>query len=94
MIEENAEVKNLEKFDFKDGKYTYKLKTHIEYGTKIISEFVLVEPKAKHIRMLPSNPITDDTLKILGAISGQADSVIDELSLSDVGVLSDFISAF
>ena len=87
-------MNNLDKFTEKDGKYTYKLLSPIQFGSKLIAELELVEPKAKHIRMLPSNPLTDDTLKIVGNLCGQPDSFIDELSLKDANELSSFIEAF
>lgn len=83
-----------EYFEKRDGKFTYKLLTPIHYGQDIISTLELTEPKAKHIRQMPANPKSDDTLKVLGALCSQPDSVIDELSLKDVGRLSEFIEAF
>lgn len=78
----------------KDGKYIIPLDVPIEYGKEKITELVASEPKAKHIRSLPSNPSVGDSLDMMGELCEVAGSVIDELSLKDVAKVSEFIEAF
>ncbi len=84
----------LDELEEKNGKFILKLIKPIEFGSEEITELELIEPKAKHIRKLPANPTTDDVLKIIGQLSNQSDSVIDEISLKDVARLSEFVEVF
>lgn len=77
-----------------DDKYILPLVNPIKFGPDTIDQFELVEPKAKHIRKMPAEPIVDDILKICADLAGQPDSAIDELSLKDVDNLSTFFEAF
>lgn len=76
-----------------DGKYILPLVNPVDFNGEI-KELKLVEPKAKHIRKMPAEPIVDDILKICADLAGQPDSMIDELSLKDVDNLSTFFEAF
>ncbi len=78
----------------KDGKYILPLSSPIKFGSETIKEFIISEPKARHIRHLPSTPTTDDMLKICAELAAQPDSIIDELSLKDVGRITEFIEVF
>jgi hypothetical protein len=82
--------------DFKaDGKkFIYVLKEPIEFGQETIKEFILEKPKAKHIRNMPKDAGMDAILKVIGSLSGQPDSVIDELDFPDMNVLAEFFTAF
>lgn len=78
-----------------DGKYTYTLKESIEHGTERIEKFILLAPKAKHIRKMKNNDQrVDEVLKVVGMLAGQPDSVIDELCLTDTNKLIEFFSVF
>ena len=77
-----------------DGKYILKLNSPFQYGQREVKELLLSEPKAKHIRKMPTNPIMDDILKICGSLAGEPDSLIDELSLKDCNRLAEFVGAF
>lgn len=78
----------------KDGKYILPLSAPVTFGEDTITELLLDEPKAKHIRNLPGDPIVDDVLKICADLAHQPDSVIDELNMKDVGKLTDYFEAF
>lgn len=78
----------------KDGKYIYPLLKSIKQGSEVITEFRLDEPRAKHIRNMPANPTTGDSLDIIADLAAQAPSVIDELSLKDLTRLSEFVELF
>jgi len=90
--QEKLDIKKLERTQ--DGKYIIKLSEPINYGKDIFTQLELEQPKAKHIRKFPQNPSVDDILKMVGSLSAQSDSVIDELSLKDVEKVSDFVEAF
>lgn len=96
MNRDNGDKKNildrLEKN--KDGKYILPLLSPVKFGEDTISSLELDEPRAKHIRNLPGNPIVDDILKICADLAHQPDSVIDELCMKDVGALTDYFEAF
>lgn len=77
-----------------DGKYIIKLSKPVKHGDEFVNQLEAEEPKAKHIRKFPQDPTTDDILKMIGKLTAQPDSVIDELSLKDVEVCSMFIEAF
>lgn len=60
----------------------------IEYGSELISELKLRRAKGKEYRMFQSGePSMDDMLNLLGKLSGQPPSVIDELDGDDLGPL-------
>lgn len=95
MENERTQEQILESFErLENGKYLFKLTEKIVQGSKEITEFELFKPKARHMRQMPSNPKTDDILKIIGALAAQPDSVIDELSISDMNSLAEFFGAF
>ena len=85
-------LKDFEKLE--NGKFKLKLKEPIEYGQETITEFILEKPKAKHVRKMRSNPGMDDVLKVIGKLSNNADSVIDELGMEDMNLLAEFFSVF
>lgn len=97
-MDENQEPKTkeqiLSQFELRDGKYVHKLSEPIQFGEEKITEFELQKPKAKHIRSMPQNPGMDAVLKIVGKLAAQPDKVIDELSMEDVNILSEYFSAF
>lgn len=90
-MEKNNILNELEQ---RDGKYIFPLSKSIQHGQTEIKQLELSEPKAKHIRKMPTNPIMDDVLKICGSLAAQPDSVIDELSLKDCNKLAEFFGAF
>lgn len=90
--EKNDILERLEKNS--DGKYILPLDKPVQFGDDTIKELLLDEPKAKHIRNLPGDPIVDDVLKVCADLAGQPDSVIDELCMKDVSNLTDFFEAF
>lgn len=92
MDKEASILKELEKNS--EGKYILKLQTPFKYGQREVTQLELSEPKAKHIRKMPSSPIMDDILKICGSLAGEPDSLIDELSLKDCNRLAEFVGAF
>lgn len=76
------------------GQYVHKLKEPIQWGSEEITEFVLDKPKAKHIRKMPAKPGMDAVLNIIGKLANQSNSVIDELGLEDMNILSEYFAAF
>lgn len=84
----------LDELELKDGKYILILKNPIQHGKESITQLELIEPKAKHLKMIPASVTTGDMLKVVGALCSQPDSVIDELSLKDLGKATDFFEAF
>lgn len=93
-MKEKQETDILKELEQKDGKYIMPLSKPIKYGEKQITELHLDEPKAKHIRKMPTNPIMDDVLKICGKLANEPDSLVDELSLKDCNRLAEFFGAF
>lgn len=85
---------DLSALEQKDGKYILPLSKQIKHGERTITELHLDEPKAKHIRKMPTSPIMDDVLKACGKLASEPDSVIDELSLKDCNNLAEFFGAF
>lgn len=77
-----------------EGKYIIPLSEPITHGNDKITEFRVSRPKAKHIRHLPKDPSQDDMLKMLGDLSCQPDSVIDELDVADLSEVTDLIESF
>jgi len=77
-----------------NNQFVYTLKEPIQYGSNEIKEFILEKPKAKHIRQMSSKPGMDDVLNVIGKIASQPNSVIDELCMEDVNILSEFFSVF
>lgn len=62
-----------------------KLSRPIEYGSELISELHIQEPKAKHFRKLrEEDGAAEAGLGMLGDLTGQPPSVIDELSIPDM----------
>lgn len=94
MNEKNESKKFLESLEQRDGKYIIKLDDPIKHGKEEIKELEFIKPKAKHIRSMPANPLTGDMLTVLGSLCSQSDSVIDELSLSDLDKATSFFEAF
>ena len=74
---EKQEKSILSELEQKDGKYILPLLKPIKHGQREITELSLSEPRAKHIRKMPTNPIMDDVFKICGALASEPDSVID-----------------
>jgi hypothetical protein len=93
-MKEKPETTILNDLEQRDGKYVMPLSRPIQHGQREIKELLLSEPKAKHIRKMPTNPIMDDVLKICGALAAEPDSVIDELPLKDCNRLAEFFGAF
>lgn len=75
-------------------KTTIKLDDPISYGSETISSLELRKPKAKDMRGLPLQMGMDDMLKLAGRVSGQPDSVIDELSINDLGRVMEVVGNF
>ena len=97
MKEKTKEKKSdfdLSKLERRGEKYVLPLSKPIEYGKKTYTELLLDEPKAKHIRQMPTSPIMDDVLQACGKLANEADSLIDELSLKDCNNLAEFFGAF
>lgn len=95
MKEKTESEKILEGFEKKGDKFVIKLSKPFQFGQgRLVETLELSEPKAKHIRKMPTSPIMDDILKICGALAGEPDSLIDELSLKDCNKLAEFVSAF
>jgi hypothetical protein len=94
MKEERKESTILSELKVVDGKYILPLSKEIKHGQRTVTELSLSEPKAKHIRKMPTNPIMDDVLKACGALAGEPDSLIDELTLKDCNKLAEFFGAF
>ena len=93
--EENQENKILDKLEKnKDGKYILPLVNPITFGSEVIDHLELMEPKAKHIRKMPAEPIVDDVLKVCADLACRNDAFMDELSLKDVNSLGEFFGAF
>ena len=84
----------LKDFDEAGGVFTYKLNEPIQNGSEEITEFKLEKPKAKHVRRMPQEPGMDAILKVIGSLSNQPDSVIDELCFEDMNKLAEFFSVF
>lgn len=76
------------------GQYLFKLKRPVQYGDKLIEVIELDEPKAKHIRQLPTKPKMGDILIVVGKLCQQPDSFVDELGMGDVTRLGEYIEAF
>lgn len=97
MKEKTKEKKSefdLAKLEKRGEKYVLPLSKAIQYGKKEVIELLLDEPKAKHIRQMPTSPIMDDVLQVCGKLAGEPDSLIDELSLKDCNNLAEFFGAF
>lgn len=71
-----------------------KLKDPIQFGSETIGELRIRVPKAKDIRGLPKDPDTGDILNLAGRLCGQPPTVIDELSIHDVGELMEIVGNF
>lgn len=75
-------------------KTTIKLDDPIQYGSETISQLELRKPKAKDMRGLPLQMGMDDMLKLASRVSAQPDSVIDELSIGDLGRVMEVVGNF
>lgn len=73
---------------------TIKLQQPIVFGSETIFELTLHPPKAKHLRGLSLNMNMDDMFNLAGKLSGQPNSVIDELSITDMQTVTQAISNF
>lgn len=72
-----------------------KLSEPIAWGKdRSIEELTLKVPKAKHMRMLPNEPTTDDLLDLAAKLAGEPTAVIDELSITDTMAVLDAVSRF
>ena len=92
MQEKEFSLKNYKKDD--DGKWIIPLEKPIKWGEDTIKELRLEEPKAKHIRDLSTNPKMGEMLDIVAKLAGEADSLIDELSMADATTCTEFFGAF
>lgn len=74
-----------------------KLSYPVQFGSETIHELELRRPKAKDLRGLPLKMEMDHMLTLCGRVSGQPDSVINELDFDDtmkvVEVLGNFIGS-
>lgn len=77
-----------------DGKWIVPLTDPITWGKEKISHFEMVEPRAKHLRNLTSDPTMDEILKIVADLAGQSDAAIDLLCMKDTDTVSEFFGAF
>ncbi|MDD7649262.1 MULTISPECIES: phage tail assembly protein [Cloacibacillus] len=69
---------------------TIQLKCPITIAGKVISELVVQEPKAKHLRGLKigfDGIEMEMVLELAGTLTGQLPAVIDELSIEDMAEL-------
>ncbi len=73
---------------------TITLQQPIIFGSETIFELTLQPPKAKHFRGLSLNMNMDDMFNLAGKLSGQPNSVIDELSIADMQTVTQAISDF
>lgn len=63
----------------------YTLEKPVQRGNEEpITELKFIEPKGKHLRYLPAAPTLNDLLKLAGKLTGQPDSVFDEMGSKDV----------
>jgi len=77
-----------------DGKYIIPLKSPFNYGERKVSELLLDEPRAKHLRQMSAEPTMDDIMNVVAQLAGEADSLIDELSMGDITTCGEFFGAF
>lgn len=93
--EKKSETNILSELKKVDAKWVFPLSEPISRNaTEKITELLLDEPKAKHIRQMPTSPIMDDILQVMGSLAQQPDSVMDELSMRDTNRLGEYFSAF
>ena len=71
-----------------------KLQQPILFGSESIKELTLQPPKAKHYRGMPADMGMDEMLTLAGRLSGQPNTVIDELSIDDMQTVMENISHF
>lgn len=91
---EKTKEEILAQFEERDGKYIYKLKEPIQFGSETITEFELQRPKAKHIRNMPMKPTMGDMIDVVGKLAAQPKKVVDELSQDDLMICVEFYGAF
>lgn len=91
-VKEDLKLEELKRDE--DGKYIVELQSPIKFGDRTINHLAMSEPKAKHLRKLPSDPGMDDILNVVGDLCAEPDSVIDELSMKDVNTCAEFFQAF
>lgn len=85
-------IKDLKKNE--DGKFILPLNSPFKYGEREVKELLLDEPRAKHIRQMPSNPKMDDIMNVIAVLAGEPDSLIDELSMGDITRAGEFFGSF
>ena len=74
---------------------TIKLEHPVEHGSEIISELVFQRRmKAKDMRALPMKPDLGDLLNLVGRLTAQPPSVIDELDPADVMKAVEVVNGF
>lgn len=73
---------------------TLTLRSPIQFGSQVVTELRMREPKAKDFRRFPMTPTMGDILDLVGQLSGQPKPVIDELSVADLAEVSALVEGF
>lgn len=79
-----------------DGPGVYKLIDPIRRSDKEepITELTLQLPRAKHMRGMTKDPTSSQIFDVLSKLTGQPESVIDELSARDFTKIVDLLAPF
>ena len=72
---------------------TVRLEFPVQHGGEVIEELVIKRPKAKHLRGMAQGTVSE-VLDLMGKLSGQPPSVIDELSLEDFEKAQEVVEGF
>jgi len=70
------------------------LKEPIKFGSELVTELRIRQPKAKDFRGLPMAPQFGDILDLAGRLSGQPRPIIDELDLDDLTRVVEVVGSF
>ena len=73
---------------------TYKLKHPVKVGSEEIFELTFQRPKAKHLRLLPSDPKVGDLLNFAAKLAGKTPVEIDELEMEDTMEVLEIVGNF
>jgi hypothetical protein len=66
-----------------------------EYGGEKVDKVVIARrPAVKDIRGIGNLSPTDQTIKIIEKVAGLAPSVVDKISLTDLGKISELVASF
>jgi len=91
---EKKEKTILDELEKKDGKWCLPLQKPFKHGDREVSELLLDEPKAKHLRGLSGEPDMDEILIIVEKLAQEPTSIIDELSMPDTNRAVEYFSSF